>query len=220
MLVLGKLIAELHAEEQSPPAAFVSALCAMAISSNGIDSRELSGIRKVFEDAGISADFETFSALLAHWKTGLSKKRAAPMVAQAILDVSNITDLTMLGQLREGIKEIARVDGSVSEVEKSVFWAFLSIIFRIEASKGATQRGVGTRCAVDGSSIEQAIVVQNIGEEYGWIRRHCAGFEPGDQSLEEICGRFYDVHQLRNAAGLEKTIYFDITTFYGTPGVQ
>jgi hypothetical protein len=220
MLVLGKLIAELHAEEQSPPAAFVNALCAMAISSNGIDSRELSGIRKVFEDAGISAEFETFSALLAHWNAGVAKKRAAPMVAQAILNVSNITDLQMLGQLREGIREIARVDGSVSEVEKSVFWAFLSIIFRIEASKGATQRGVGTRCVVDGASIEQAIVVKNIGEEYGWIRRHCAGFEPGEQSLEEIGGRFYDVHQLRNAAGLEKTIYFDITTFYGTPGVQ
>ncbi|WP_020470876.1 hypothetical protein [Zavarzinella formosa] len=67
----------------------------------------------------------------------------------------------------------------------------------------------------DGSSPEKAIIANSIGEEYDWIRRHCPGFRPGIQALSEIAGKHYDVHTLRNNRGEERTVYFDISRFYG-----
>ncbi|HEV3438758.1 MAG TPA: hypothetical protein VG122_15440 [Gemmata sp.] len=40
-------------------------------------------------------------------------------------------------------------------------------------------------------------------------------FRPGIQALQEIEGKHYDVHTLRNAAGEERTVYFDISRFFG-----
>ena len=67
----------------------------------------------------------------------------------------------------------------------------------------------------DGSSAAQAVVVGSIGEEYAWMRRHCPGFQLQLQTLQEIDGRPYDVHTLRDARGEERTVYFDISRFYG-----
>ena len=67
----------------------------------------------------------------------------------------------------------------------------------------------------DGSSAAQAVVVGSVGEEYAWIRRHCLGFKPTMQALQQIDGKPYDVHTLRNAAGQQRTVYFDISRFYG-----
>ena len=71
------------------------------------------------------------------------------------------------------------------------------------------------RAGGDGSSADRAVVVGSVGEEYAWIRRHCPGFQPQMQALQEIEGKPYDVHTLRNAAGEERTVYFDISRFYG-----
>jgi len=73
-------------------------------------------------------------------------------------------------------------------------------------------KGGGDR---DGSSHEKAIIVGSVGEEYEWIQRNCPGFRPGIQALQEIAGKHYDVHTLRNAQGGERTVYFDISQFYG-----
>jgi hypothetical protein len=73
-------------------------------------------------------------------------------------------------------------------------------------------RGDGGR---DGSSHEKAIVVGSVSEEYEWIQRNCPGFRPGIQALQEIEGKHYDVHTLRNAVGEERTVYFDISRFFG-----
>lgn len=67
----------------------------------------------------------------------------------------------------------------------------------------------------DGSSPEKAIVVGSVGEEYAWMQRHCPGFQPGMQALHEIDGKPYDVLTWRNAAGEERTVYFDISRFFG-----
>ena len=67
----------------------------------------------------------------------------------------------------------------------------------------------------DGSSASQAIVVASIGDEYAWIQRHCPGFRLEMQSLAEIDGKPYDVMSLQNAQGDKRTVYFDISRFFG-----
>jgi hypothetical protein len=71
------------------------------------------------------------------------------------------------------------------------------------------------RAGGDGSSPSQAVVVGSVGEEYAWVQRHCPGFAFRTQSLREIDGKPYDVLTLGNAAGEERTVYFDISRFYG-----
>ena len=67
----------------------------------------------------------------------------------------------------------------------------------------------------DGSSPQRAIVVKSVGDEYQWMQRHCPGFAPGTQSLQEIDGKPYDVLTWHNDRGEERTVYFDISRFYG-----
>ena len=71
------------------------------------------------------------------------------------------------------------------------------------------------RAGGEGSSAADAVVVGSVGEEYAWVRRHCPGFQPLTQSLQEIDGKPYDVLTLRNAAGETRTVYFDISRFFG-----
>ncbi len=67
----------------------------------------------------------------------------------------------------------------------------------------------------DGSSPDNAIVVGSIGEEYAWMQRHCPGFQPGMQTLQEIKGKSYDVLTWHNEQSEERTVYFDISSFFG-----
>ena len=67
----------------------------------------------------------------------------------------------------------------------------------------------------DGSSAEKAIVVGGVPEEYDWVARHCPGFRFRMQALQEIEGKPYDVLTLRNEQGEERTVYFDISSFFG-----
>ena len=67
----------------------------------------------------------------------------------------------------------------------------------------------------DGSSPENAVVVGSVEEEYVWMERHCPGFRPGAQSLQEIEGKPYDVLTWQDSGGEERTVYFDISEFFG-----
>jgi hypothetical protein len=67
----------------------------------------------------------------------------------------------------------------------------------------------------DGSSPEKAIVVGSVGEEYQWMQGYCPGLQQEMQALQQIDGKPYDVHTLRNSQGQERTVYFDISRFYG-----
>jgi hypothetical protein len=69
----------------------------------------------------------------------------------------------------------------------------------------------------DGSTPDKAIVVGSVGEEYEWVQLHCPGFLPQMQSLQRIRGIPYDVLTLQNDRGEERTVYFDISRFYGPP---
>ncbi len=45
----------------------------------------------------------------------------------------------------------------------------------------------------DGTSVEKAIVVGSVEEEYAWMQRHCPGFQPGLQALQFVSSKPYDV---------------------------
>lgn len=76
--------------------------------------------------------------------------------------------------------------------------------------------GFGGRAeARDGSTPEKAIVVASVEAEYAWLQRHCPGFRFGMQALCEIGGKPYDVLTVKDAKGEERTVYFDISGFFG-----
>ena len=58
-------------------------------------------------------------------------------------------------------------------------------------------------------------MVASVGEEYAWMQRHYPGFQPGMQALQTIDGKPYDVLTWRNEKGEERTVYFDISRFFG-----
>jgi hypothetical protein len=62
-----------------------------------------------------------------------------------------------------------------------------------------------------------AIPVGSVEEEYLWMQRNFPGFQPRMQSMLEIDGKPFDVLTLQNACGEERTVYFEISKFYGKP---
>ena len=73
-------------------------------------------------------------------------------------------------------------------------------------------RGGGGR---DGSTPEKAIPVGSVADEYQWMRRHCPGFAPVRQVLQQVNGRSFDVLTWQNEGGEARTVYFDISKFFG-----
>lgn len=71
------------------------------------------------------------------------------------------------------------------------------------------------RAGGDGTSAAQAVVVKSISQEYTWIKRYCPGFQLQTQALQDIEGKPYDILTLCNAVGEQRTIYFDISQFFG-----
>lgn len=74
----------------------------------------------------------------------------------------------------------------------------------------------------DGSSVEQAVIIRNAkNEEEGvdaesrWIRKVHPGWRKGNQALLNVKGRSYDQIEYETPAGKSRTIYFDITEFFG-----
>ena len=64
-----------------------------------------------------------------------------------------------------------------------------------------------------GSSFDAAVEVQSVEQEYRWISsRLLAGWVRTRQSLVERGGRVYDVLDVRDAAGAERSYYFDVTS--------
>jgi len=66
----------------------------------------------------------------------------------------------------------------------------------------------------DGSSPERAIMVNNVAEEYSWMRSRYPGLQPGTQALTKVDGIPYDVLTWRNDKGDERVVFFDISKFF------
>ncbi len=74
----------------------------------------------------------------------------------------------------------------------------------------------------DGSSIEKAVIIKNakntmegVRAESDWIAKVHPGWKKGNQALISHNGRHYDRIQYTTPSGETKTIYFDITEFFG-----
>lgn len=73
----------------------------------------------------------------------------------------------------------------------------------------------------DGTSVEHAIAIDAQNEEdgvtaeYAWIDAHFPGYRRERQSLIDHGARMYDAIDITTATGEAKTLYFDITGFFG-----
>jgi hypothetical protein len=73
----------------------------------------------------------------------------------------------------------------------------------------------------DGSSMANAIPIKaqnekaGVAAEYHWIAEHFPGYKRGRQQLLNGNGRYYDAIDITTTAGEHRTIYFDITDYFG-----
>jgi len=66
----------------------------------------------------------------------------------------------------------------------------------------------------DGSSMEKAIIVNNISEEYAYVRKVCPECKLKKQVLTSRDKKYYDLLYFTKD-GKEVVYYFDINSFYG-----
>jgi hypothetical protein len=74
----------------------------------------------------------------------------------------------------------------------------------------------------DGSSIEKAVIIKNaknesegVDAESKWIHKVHRGWRKGRQALLMQDGKSYDRIEYTTPDGTKKTIFFDITEFFG-----
>jgi hypothetical protein len=74
----------------------------------------------------------------------------------------------------------------------------------------------------DGLSIKQAVIITEtanektgVGAEYVWLHEHYPGYRLRFQGLRLDGGRSYDEMKITTADGKSRTIFFDITSFFG-----
>ena len=85
---------------------------------------------------------------------------------------------------------------------------------------GAKLKGV-SYAGGDGSSIERAVIIKatdslaGVRAELKWIRRNYPNWQLEQQSELKVKGRVYDKMDFIAPDGRRKTLYFDITSFYG-----
>jgi hypothetical protein len=78
-----------------------------------------------------------------------------------------------------------------------------------------------TTVVADGTSFDKAIIIKEyteskgINAEYQWLRDNFPGYKLKQQSLSNNNKKYYDVMDIITSEGKEKTIYFDISDFFG-----
>jgi hypothetical protein len=89
------------------------------------------------------------------------------------------------------------------------------------SEKPAKQPGNRKTIVADGSSFDKAIIIKEYSEpkginaEYQWLRDNYPGYKLKQQSLSNNKKKYYDVMDIITSEGKEKTIYFDISNFFG-----
>ena len=87
------------------------------------------------------------------------------------------------------------------------------------ATLGAQQTASGD--LQDGSGVEKAVVIRakdeaaGVTAEYKWLQNRYPGYTSKQQALASIKGKSYDVLTIETADGVEKTVYFDISNYFG-----
>jgi len=65
-----------------------------------------------------------------------------------------------------------------------------------------------------GSTLETAIVVGSVHDEYEWMKQNYPGYGPISQKLIDVRGRPYAVMTWSNDSADRVTIHFDISSFF------
>jgi hypothetical protein len=108
-------------------------------------------------------------------------------------------------------------------MRKLLFISFTIFSACSSTRHGANLPGLSSGSLQDGTSYENAVVIQEKSEsagvtaEYKWIREHYPGSRTKMQALHNKNGKTYDVLSIVTANGAEQLIYFDISRFYGKP---
>ena len=115
---------------------------------------------------------------------------------------------------------------------KKLFPFFLVVLFASCSSTKKTQTSPGsisTSSSIstvrpeerDGSNYEKAIVIKEkteskgIAAEYKWLQANYPGYKLIRQSLNSQGKNHYDIMDIETKGGERKSIYFDITNFFG-----
>lgn len=85
-------------------------------------------------------------------------------------------------------------------------YTFIDTKFSKEIPKNSTN---------DGLSLETALKVNSIKEEYEFARNNCNNCQMLGQALLQHKGKPYDKLMLKNAKGEEMSYFFDISSFFG-----
>lgn len=73
----------------------------------------------------------------------------------------------------------------------------------------------------EGSSYDKAVVItsknetEGINAEYAWLKEHYPGYKTEMQSLNYQNKKPYDILNIITADGTKKSVYFDISGFFG-----
>lgn len=103
---------------------------------------------------------------------------------------------------------------------KKVIFIFV-LIFGIYSCSSNQGVSATTQTQKDGSSYEKAIVIKaknemdGVKSEYAYISKLYPSYKLKSQGTGSKDNRNYDSISIITADGVEKTIYFDITNFYG-----
>jgi hypothetical protein len=83
------------------------------------------------------------------------------------------------------------------------------------------QNSTSVKSDHDGSSYDKAIIIKEktesagIAAEYAWLRNNYPGYTFKRQSLNYQKEKPYDILNIVTSQGEEKSIYFDISNFFG-----
>jgi predicted small secreted protein len=101
---------------------------------------------------------------------------------------------------------------------KNIIFILLASSLLVLSCKTAQNLSGGER---DGSSFAKAIVIDKdnsmdgIAAEYAWIRNQYPGSKSLGQALVFHKKKPYDIIKILTAEGVEKSVYFDISKFFG-----
>jgi hypothetical protein len=100
-----------------------------------------------------------------------------------------------------------------------IFSVLICLFISCETNKNLS--GSKSSKGQDGSSLEKAIFInknnemEGIAAEYDWLKKHYPGYKNLGQSLVQNKGKSYDILKIKTAGGQTKSIYFDISKFFG-----
>src|SRR4051812_7238483 len=97
---------------------------------------------------------------------------------------------------------------------KQIFVILFLGIFLASCS-GAKSKNSSSRNTADGSSIEKAIKVKSVPQEYQIVKTLCPNCKMNGQALISEGNKHYDVLDLTNEKGEVVKYYFDINSFLG-----